>query len=149
MATLEHQRDARPLPQHELLRWVREHDSSSFESMDFDELYDMVHYMSIFSPTSDEREEVYRAFSQANRVLESRQEAYMALERREDELERRQVERDAQPDGLTHGERRPPLTRDDFDRAADDSGPSLLEADDARAAVRGEESQDPGHDDPA
>ena len=31
----------------------------------------------------------------------------------------------------------------DYGRAADDSGPSLLEADDARAAVRGEESQDP------
>lgn len=59
------------------------------------------------------------------------------------------VESPAQPDGITLGERRRPLTRDDFDRAADDSGPSLLEADDARAAVLGEESQDPGHDDPA
>lgn len=39
--------------------------------------------------------------------------------------------------------------REDYARAADDSGPSLLEADDARAAVRGEESQDPGGDDPA
>lgn len=35
------------------------------------------------------------------------------------------------------------LRPSDFDRAADDSGPSLLEADDARAAARGEESQDP------
>lgn len=59
------------------------------------------------------------------------------------------VERDAQRDGINPGERRRELTRDDFDRAADDSGPSLLEADDARAAVRGEESQDPGHDEPA
>ena len=39
--------------------------------------------------------------------------------------------------------------RADYDRAADDSGPSLLEADDARAARRGEESQDPGSDEPA
>lgn len=34
-------------------------------------------------------------------------------------------------------------TRADWARAADDSGPSLLEQDDARAAARGEESQDP------
>ena len=33
--------------------------------------------------------------------------------------------------------------REDYARAADDSGPSILEADDARAAARGEESQDP------
>jgi transcriptional regulator with XRE-family HTH domain len=54
-----------------------------------------------------------------------------------------------QPDGVTPraGGRR--LTRADFDRAADDSGPSLLEADDARAAARGEESQDTGSDEPA
>lgn len=42
------------------------------------------------------------------------------------------------PDGATSTP-----TQADFDRAADDSGPSLLEADDARAAARGEESQDP------
>lgn len=59
------------------------------------------------------------------------------------------VEDPPQPDGVTTGERRRPLTKDDFSRAADDSGPSLLEADDARAAARGEESQDPGSDEPA
>lgn len=37
----------------------------------------------------------------------------------------------------------PEPRREDYDLAADDSGPSLLEADDARAARRGEESQDP------
>lgn len=37
----------------------------------------------------------------------------------------------------------PEPRREDYERAADDSGPSLLEVDDARAAVRGEESQDP------
>ena len=41
--------------------------------------------------------------------------------------------------GWAHAE--PP--QDDYGRAADDSGPSLLEADNARAARRGEESQDP------
>lgn len=57
------------------------------------------------------------------------------------------------PPGLTesgeagYSERRP--RQSDYDRAADDSGPSLLEADDARAARRGEESQDPGGDEPA
>ena len=49
-----------------------------------------------------------------------------------------------QPDGITPGERRRGPSQDDFARAADDSGPSLLEADDAQAAARGEESQDPG-----
>lgn len=59
------------------------------------------------------------------------------------------MDRDAQPDGVTApaGERRP--RRKDYGLAADDSGPSLLEADDAAAAARGEESQDPGSDEPA
>lgn len=48
---------------------------------------------------------------------------------------------------IQYSERRP--RQSDYDRAADDSGPSLLEADDTRAAARGEESQDPGSDEPA
>ena len=60
-----------------------------------------------------------------------------------------QMEGPTQPDGITPpaGERWP--RQEDYDRAADASGPSLLEADDARAAARGEESQDPGSDEPA
>ncbi|HJF51249.1 MAG TPA: helix-turn-helix domain-containing protein [Brachybacterium paraconglomeratum] len=59
------------------------------------------------------------------------------------------LEREAQPDGVTPlvGGRRP--RQEDYGRAADASGPSLLEVDDARAAARGEESQDPGSDEPA
>lgn len=53
------------------------------------------------------------------------------------------MEDSAQPDGITRDERRRAPRRDDFALAGDDSGPSALEADDARAAERGEESQDP------
>ncbi|WP_010549635.1 helix-turn-helix transcriptional regulator [Brachybacterium paraconglomeratum] len=66
-----------------------------------------------------------------------------------DQLYAADVDRHAQPDGVTPPapKRRP--RQEDYDRAADASGPSLLEADDARAAARGEESQDPGSDEPA
>lgn len=84
------------------------------------------------------------------------QEALLTLARelskagaRDGEREAAGVERDAQPDGITPpaGKRRP--RQEDYDRAADASGPSLLEQDDALAAARGEESQDPGGDEPA
>lgn len=67
----------------------------------------------------------------------------------DDQQDAARVDRDAQPDGITPpaGKRRP--RQEDYDRAADASGPSLLEQDDALAAARGEESQDPGGDDPA
>lgn len=57
------------------------------------------------------------------------------------ELLRRKTAEREQLDGMSQ--------KEDFARAADDSGPSLLEADDARAARRGEESQDSGSDEPA
>lgn len=65
--------------------------------------------------------------------------------------DRDDVARQAVPDGATTSRADfayPAPRRQDYDRAADDSGPSLLEADDARAAARGEESQDPGTDEP-
>lgn len=51
--------------------------------------------------------------------------------------------RDAQSDGVTPPARKRRPRQEDYGRAADASRPSLLEADDNRAAARGEESQDP------
>lgn len=67
----------------------------------------------------------------------------------DDQQDPARMDREAQPDGVMPpaGGRRP--RQEDYGRAADASGPSLLEADDARAAARGEESQDPGSDEPA
>lgn len=67
----------------------------------------------------------------------------------DDQQDPARMDREAQPDGVTPPVRNLRPRQEDYDRAADASGPSLLEADDARAAARGEESQDPGSDEPA
>lgn len=67
----------------------------------------------------------------------------------DDQQDPARMDREAQPDGVTPPARNLRPRQEDYDRAADASGPSLLEADDARAAARGEESQDPGSDEPA
>lgn len=62
---------------------------------------------------------------------------------RDDDQDATRMGREAQPDGITTPARKRRPRQEDYGRAADASGPSLLDADDARAAARGEESQDP------
>lgn len=139
MADLEQERDARVPGRAELLQLANEHDETTLDAMGLDDLYDLAELLRRAVPSLDETDALVRLATRAEE----------AIERREGAEARGDVANLPQPDGITPpaGERRP--RQEDYDRAADASGPSLLDADDARAAARGEESQDPGTDDPA
>lgn len=139
MADLEQERDARVPAREELLQLANEHNEASLDAMPLDDLYSLAELLGRAVPSVDEADALVQLAARAEQTIERRERAEPG----------RDVADLPQPDGITPpaGERRP--RREDYDRAADASGPSLLEADDARAAARGEESQDPGTDDPA
>lgn len=139
MAELEQERDERVPERTALVELVNTHDDATLEAMDLDDLYDLAQLLGRAIPSMDETDALVQLAARTEQIIE----------RREHADGDRSVADLSQPDGLTPpaGERRP--RSEDFTRAADDSGPSLLELDDARAAARGEESQDPGGDEPA
>ena len=133
MADLEQERDARVPERTTLVKLLDTHDNAELEAMDLDDLYDLAELLRRAVPSVDETEALVRLAARTEQCIE----------RREGTVDGSGMEDPSQPDGVTPpaGERRP--RRRDYGLAADDSGPSLLEADDAAAAARGEESQDP------
>lgn len=167
MADLEHELHQRPLHPNEMLRRLNE---LSIPDMDTEALHELLDQLALLIPDDADEGTFVRAEARAREVLERREAGGRdvegppqpdgvtpaAGERRVPVNGRDAVGPLSQgwvPPGLTesgearYSERRP--RQEDYDRAADDSGPSLLESDDARAAARGEESQDPGSDEPA
>lgn len=124
MRDLERERDERPLPLRRLLQWPDEHDPSTLEDMDFDELYDMVDELDRAVPTMDETHALGRYAARASAVLKGRQQVYMDEEERAERANAgRSLEGGAQPDGVT---------------ADDDPGqlPAAEQGDDAVAKAR-------------
>ncbi|GLI30398.1 MULTISPECIES: hypothetical protein [Brachybacterium] len=167
MADLEHELHQRPLHPNEMLRRLNE---LSIPDMDTEALHELLDQLALLIPDDADEGVFVRAEARAREVLERREAGGSDLEDppqpdgvtpaagelRVPVNPRHAVGPLSQgwvPPGLTesgearYSERRP--RQSDYDRAADDSGPSLLEADDARAAALGEESQDPGNEEPA
>lgn len=104
MRDLERERDERTPPTRTLLEWAKTHDRESLDSMDFDELYDMVEDLHRAVPSMDETDELVRYAVIAQEVLDERQRAYMAEEARvERAATGRGLEGPAQPDGVRGG----------------------------------------------
>lgn len=156
MAALEYDLSLRPLHPAELLRAVRE---ANFDTMDVADLDDL--HTKLALTGGDDRAELDKAFIDATHALKEREHELL-----EDDHDAPAVEDPAQPDGVKEpdpiesarakarrekwnrhrnaafADREPAPTKADYERAAM-AGTSDLEKDDADAAERGEESQDP------